>query len=169
MQPSPLILETESPRPDSGWTWLLRLVLSPHLAVPWCGSLMLTLISPPPPSVTPVRFCLHYAAVANDWKWPVRRLDGKEKALCKGNPGPTELGPPSENQRKGPTDRLTCDLSRHLSAALTTPGLLSAILMFQHHEVSINPSDDFQRGAISTLGNKKKIKGTRGRELVFLP
>lgn len=47
---------------------------------------------------------------------------------------------PQKNQRKGCICRLTCDLSLCLSATLTTPGLLSAILMFQHRDMSINSS-----------------------------
>lgn len=90
IQSSPLSLEMENPRPDSGWLWLLRLVLSSHLAVPRCGLIGsvggLTLISPPSPSSH------------KGLKMAYEEAGHERRALWKGRTGPAELGPPSQNQ-----------------------------------------------------------------------
>lgn len=110
-----LILEIESPRPESGLAWLLRLVLSSHLALPRCGSLIRGVAYLDLPTLTQPDssgFLLTICSCSKGLKMARKEAGLRGKSFMqRKKTGPAELGPPSENQHKGPTHKLTCALS----------------------------------------------------------
>lgn len=148
-QSSPALgLGIESPRPENGLAWLLRLVLSPHLALSRCGSLIRGVAYLDLPTLTQPGssgFLLTICSCSKALKMAQKEagLTGKSFMQRK-KTGPAELGLPSENQHKVPKRRLTCALSLPVPFSNLNPSWVAECHPGVSAPGGVNKSPSFQ-------------------------